>query len=83
ASKPAGSGSKKKLTYGERIELDGILDVIAKAEARVVATEKALSDPGVYAKPEDAKKLQGELSFAQADVARLVARWEDLESRKG
>ena len=73
----------KKLTYGERIELEGIMDKIAEAEGKVAAAEKALADPAVYAKPADAKKLQNELNFAQADVARLVARWEDLESRKG
>ena len=74
--------SKKKLSYGERLELDSILDVIAEAEAQVAKLEKDLIDPATYASPDSAKKTKSALDFAQADVARLVARWEDLESRK-
>jgi ATP-binding cassette subfamily F protein uup len=74
--------SKKKLSYGERLELDSILDVIAEAEAQVAKLEKDLVDPATYASPDAAKKTKSALDFAQADVARLVSRWEDLESRK-
>lgn len=74
--------AKKKLSYAERIELDGILDLIATAEAKVTQLEKDLVDPAIYSSPDAAKKTKSALDFAQADVARLVARWEDLESRK-
>jgi len=73
---------KKKLSYSERLELDSILDVIAIAEEQVAKLEKDLVDPKIYASTESAKKTKSALDFAQADVARLVARWEDLESRK-
>ncbi|MEO8877104.1 MAG: ATP-binding cassette domain-containing protein, partial [Polyangiaceae bacterium] len=74
--------TKKKLSYAERNELDGVLEAVASAEAKVAQLEKDLVDPSVYASPENAKKVKSALDFAQADVARLVARWEDLESRK-
>jgi ATP-binding cassette subfamily F protein uup len=75
--------TKKKLTYGERLELDKIMDVIAEAESKVATLEAKLVDPTLYAKdPEGAKRLQRELELAQADVARLVQRWEELEARR-
>ena len=77
------SASTKKLTYGERMELEKILDVISVAEARVSTLEARLLDPQIYAKdPEGAKRLQAELGEAQAEVVRLTARWEDLEARR-
>ncbi len=83
APPPPTAAAKKKLTYGERIELDGILDVIAAAETKVSALEGKLADPALYTKdPEGAKRAQRELEAAQADVARLVQRWEDLEARR-
>ena len=74
--------TKKKLSYAERNELDGILEAVASAEAKVAQLEKDLVDPKIYASTDTAKKAKSALDFAQTDVARLVARWEDLESRK-
>ena len=82
APPPAAAARKKKLTYGERIELESILDAIAKAEQKVGELETSLSDPSLYAAPDRAKTLKNALEHAQADVQRLTARWEDLEARK-
>ncbi len=77
------AAGKKPLTYGERIELDGILDTIAAAEEKVSGLEATLADPAFYTeKASDAGRVHAELEAAQAEVARLVARWEDLESRR-
>ena len=74
----------KKLTYAERIELEGILDRISAAEERARALEAELAHPDLYAKrPEAAGKLQADLTAAQAEAHALTARWEDLESRRG
>ncbi|HEY4014086.1 MAG TPA: ABC-F family ATP-binding cassette domain-containing protein [Polyangiaceae bacterium] len=74
----------KPLTYGERIELDKMMDVIAAAEARVIELEGELSDPGRYAtKRLDGKAMAEALAAAQTEVSRLVERWENLESRRG
>ncbi len=74
----------KKLTYAERIELEGIMTRITAAEDRAKALEAELADPTLYAKrPETAGKLHADLSAAQAEAHALTARWEDLEARRG
>ncbi len=71
------------LTFAERKELDGILDVIAAAEERVAHAERSLADPALYkAKPEEAGRISKELEAARAEVASLIARWESLEARR-
>ena len=75
--------ARKKLTHAERIELDGILDRIAGAEARVAELEAALSDPSAYNRGAEAmKRLRADYDASAAEVTRLVARWEALESRR-
>jgi ATP-binding cassette subfamily F protein uup len=72
----------KPLTHAERKELDGIMDEIAASETRVTTLERALSDPTLYTtRGEEAKRLNGELDAARAEVAALTSRWEWLESR--
>ena len=74
---------KKKLSYGERIELDSIMDRIGDAEARVADIEKALSDPTLYASnAEKANVLARDLDIAKADLSMLIARWESLEAKR-
>jgi ATP-binding cassette subfamily F protein uup len=80
AAKPKG---KSALTYAERLELDGILDAIDKAEGAVSALEALLADPSLYAtRGSEVAPLQAKLEAAKAEAARLVARWESLETKK-
>jgi ABC transport system ATP-binding/permease protein len=73
----------KKLTYAERIELDGIVDKITAAEERVKSLEASLADPALYAtRPQDAGKLQAALASAHAETHALTIRWEELEARR-
>jgi ATP-binding cassette subfamily F protein uup len=72
------------LTYGERLELEGILDRIEAAEKGVASVESELADPSLYAaRGGEVADLQGRLAAARAEAARLVSRWEALEARKG
>jgi len=81
---PDATARPKPLTYAERLELDGILDTIAAAEARVTELEHELSQPDLYAtRAHDAKRLGLELETARTEVSGLIARWEALESRRG
>ena len=45
--------------------------------------EARLADPGTYAGgPELGRSLNAELETLRADVDRLMARWEELESKR-
>ncbi|HEY3821422.1 MAG TPA: ABC-F family ATP-binding cassette domain-containing protein [Polyangiaceae bacterium] len=76
--------TKGGLTYAERLELDGILERIDAAELAAARVEKKLSDPDLYAtRGSEVAGLQTELTHARAEAAKLVARWEELEVKKG
>ena len=85
-AKPAPTSApppRARLTAGERRELSTILDAIDAAEQAVSAAEAALADPDAYAKGGDEiRKRNDALAHAKATVARLVARWEELEAKK-
>ena len=80
---PAQSAAKpKKLSFAEQRELDGMLDAIAAAEAKMEALQARLADPATYQGEGGAVAgLRAELEQAEAEVGRLTARWELLESR--
>ncbi len=73
----------RKLTYKEQKELETIEDDIHKAEAEVATTTALLADPEFFVTrsrefPDQERKLAKE----QATVARLYARWSELEEIK-
>ena len=73
----------RKLTYKESKELESIEDEIHVAEALSAATSALLADPQFFVTrskefPEQERKLEKE----QATVARLYARWAELEAIK-
>ena len=80
---PATPASRpKKLSFAEQRELDGMLDAIAGAEERVESLQVRLADPATYqGESGEAAAIRAELARAEAEVARLTARWEALESR--
>jgi ABC transport system ATP-binding/permease protein len=72
------------LTYAQRIELEGILDAVGAAERRVAEIEAQLADPATYGtRGSEVAGLKARLDAARGDAAVLVARWEELETRKG
>ncbi len=81
ASAPA--TAKKKLSYNEQREFDGMEAAIAAAEKKAAECEAKLNDPkllgdhAAYAKACDAS------AAAQTEVTRLYARWEELEAKRG
>src|SRR5690606_18153057 len=81
AEKP---GDKKfGLTYGESIELGGIMETIAACEAEVAAAEAEMAAPDLYSqRGEEVPALQKRLTVAQSKLASTVDRWEYLESKK-
>ena len=72
----------KPLTFAERKELDGILDEVSALEEQVSKLEARLSDPSLYARPEEAARVRAEHAKSQLDLATRTGRWEELESRR-
>jgi len=73
----------KPLTYGERLELEGLLERVDAADGRVRALEVELADPALYSgRGDDAARVAAELEAARAEATRLAARWEELERRR-
>jgi len=86
AAAPAARSDKPKgISKNEQRELDGIMEKIDAAEQAAAAIEHELGDPTLYAGgQEDARvpAIRARLDEARALVAKLTARWEDLEARK-
>lgn len=76
-------GKPAALTYAERTELEGILDRIDAAEGTVSELEAALADPSLYAtRGQEVTGIVEQLDRARAEAARLLARWEELETKQ-
>ncbi|MCK5545236.1 MAG: ABC-F family ATP-binding cassette domain-containing protein [Desulfobulbaceae bacterium] len=73
------SKNKAKITYKERLELDGIEETILAAEQEVEKCEKHIEDPAVIRNQEELAKWCSMLQPAQEKVERLYTRWEKLE----
>jgi ABC transport system ATP-binding/permease protein len=72
---------RKKLSYLEAREYEGIEDRIAEAEAALQRAQGAVDDPAIAS---DAARLQlalDELASAQAAADALYARWAELEAK--
>jgi ABC transport system ATP-binding/permease protein len=86
AAKPASKAAPavKPLTYAERLELERIVDVIAELEQSVASLESELASPELYAsRAHEAKQLGLSLESARGELEGRMARWEELESRRG
>jgi ATP-binding cassette subfamily F protein uup len=72
----------KRLAYHEQREWEGMEQAILAAEGVAEACQRAADDPTIAT---DAAALQARhaaLAAARAEVARLYARWADLESKQ-
>jgi len=71
------------LTYAERLELGAIVGAIEAAEQRVATLEARLADPATYRDGgREVATLDAELRVARAEAARLLERWEELETKQ-
>ena len=74
---------KVKFSYAEQKELDGLPALIEAADGAVTATEAKLADPSVYtARGTSLASLTAELAQKRSEAAKLLARWEALETRR-
>jgi ATP-binding cassette subfamily F protein uup len=71
----------RKLTFKEKHELAGIEAAIEAAEREVATLEATLSDPVVFKdRAVEIQTLVAKLDAVRAEVERLFARWQELES---
>jgi ATP-binding cassette subfamily F protein uup len=70
----------RKLSFKEQRELAGMEAAILAAEMRATELEQTLNDPGFYVtRAKEAAALIAELEATKAEVARLYARWAELD----
>jgi ATP-binding cassette subfamily F protein uup len=74
---------KKRLTWNEQRELEGMEDAIHRAEAEVESLHARVADPAVIADHVKMREAFEKLANAQHEVERLYARWAELDSRNG
>jgi ABC transport system ATP-binding/permease protein len=76
------SAAKKKLSYLEAREWDGIEDRIGEAEARLAMAQAMVEHPAVATDAARLVEALAEQEKAQADVDSLYARWAELEAKQ-
>jgi len=72
----------KRLGYLEQREWDGMERAILDAESTADACYQAAEDPGIAADPAALQARHAALEAARAEVARLYARWAELEAKQ-
>jgi len=80
SSKPSKPPKRKKLSYKDQREFDGMEDAILAAEADVERLEAEASRPAVLADHEQLNAVCRQLEDARRQVQRLYERWAELEA---
>ncbi|MGP1345572.1 MAG: ABC-F family ATP-binding cassette domain-containing protein [Phycisphaerales bacterium] len=80
---PATPPQRRKLSYKDQREYDQIEQRILEAEAAAEQAERTLSNMPSTATPQQWTDASTALAEAQAAVAALYTRWEQLEAMRG
>ena len=83
ASTATNSNAKKKLSYLEQREFDGIEERVDKADARMAAAHDRLDDHSVVTDPAALTAALAEMEAAQAEHDAVYARWAELTEKAG
>ena len=73
----------KRLTYQEQREWEQMEETILAAETALTEFQTAVEDPAVASDPAALRARWEALESARAEVARLYARWAELEVKQG
>ena len=79
----APAAGKKKLSYMEQREFDGIEERVDKADARMSAAHDKLEDSAVTSNAELLTAALAEMEAAQAEHDAVYARWAELTEKAG
>jgi ATP-binding cassette subfamily F protein uup len=77
------STAKKKLSYLEQREYDGIEDLVDKADARMAAAHDRLEDPAVTSNATALTEALAEMGAAQQEHDAVYERWAELTEKAG
>jgi ATP-binding cassette subfamily F protein uup len=83
SSAAAPTTGKKKLSYLEQREFDGIEVRVDKADARMAAAHDLLEDPAVVTDPAALTAALAEMEAAQAEHDAVYQRWAELTEKAG
>jgi ATP-binding cassette subfamily F protein uup len=72
---------KKKITLGEKLELEKIENVILGAEGELELCQQRLGDDSIQSNPELLAEYCTKLEAAQDRVDALYRRWQELEEK--
>lgn len=76
------SEPQKKLSYKERLELEGLPQKIETIEQQVSQLHGLMADPGFYQEPKELiAAKQAEVKSLESQLAQAYSRWEELESK--
>ncbi|NLS91249.1 MAG: ATP-binding cassette domain-containing protein [Planctomycetaceae bacterium] len=82
--KPHKHNETRRLTYGERLELEKLPEEIERLETEQQRLHDMMGIPGFYQQERaEIVKRADELRAAEQKLAEVYARWEELESREG
>ncbi len=83
ASNAAPASGKKKLSYLEQREFDGIEERVDRADARMAAAHDRLEDSAVVTNPAALTEALAEMEAAQAEHDAVYQRWAELTEKAG
>ena len=81
ATAPKSESPKKKLSYKEQLEYDGLEAKIHEAEAKLEAQRQYVAQPEVASDHEKVAAAYAELERLESEVEALFARWSQLEEK--
>jgi ABC transport system ATP-binding/permease protein len=83
AATPTSSAPRRKLSYLEQREYDGIEARIEEVDARLLAAEQRIEDPEVVTDPEALTAALAEVEKAKAEHEVVYERWIELTEKIG
>ncbi len=83
ASSATATSGKKKLSYLEQREFDGIEARVDKADARMSAAHDRLEDQAVVTDPAALTEALAEMEAAQSEHDAVYQRWAELTEKAG
>lgn len=81
-SAPKNPPSKKKLSYKETRELEGLPQKIDALETEQKTLAEKLNDPDFYRDPAAVKATNARIAEIETELMHALERWEELEAKK-